>query len=178
LFSISQITYLPGRGELGTLISTRLQTYYSNIVKDIERTMLGYELLKRVNRITEDAAGEEYFTLLQKTIAGLDDLRLEANLTELWFIMQLLHVSGHAPNLKNDIDGNKLEAGKRYLFDFDRMAFGEQEGGPYGANHIKLLRLAHATEDPLVLKQVRDSDACAPDALQLAKNLLSRQVNV
>jgi DNA repair protein RecO (recombination protein O) len=178
LFSVSQITYLPGRGEIGTLVSTRLQSHFGNIVKEIERTMLGYDVLKRMNRLTEDATGEEYFSLLEKTLSGLNDLELNSELTELWLSMQLLFVTGHTPNLKKNATGNMLDAKKNYIFDFDSMAFSEQSAGPYDANHIKLLRLAYAADEPGVLKQVTDAQVYVPEMLQLAKNLLSRQVRV
>ncbi len=61
LFSVSSITYIPGRKEIGTLVSTRLQQHFGNIVKDIDRTMLGYELLKRLNKATEDDVDDDYF---------------------------------------------------------------------------------------------------------------------
>jgi len=178
LFSVSHMTFLPGKKDLGTLISSRLIKHYENIVKNINRTMLGYELIKRINRVTEDAAGEEYFTILNHTLAGLDDLELSSELIELWFTMQLLHVTGHLPNLKTDTEGSKLDKDQTYLFDFDAMAFRITKNGPYGANHIKLLRLAYATDEPTVLKQVKEAENIAIDALKLAKNLLTRQVRV
>jgi DNA repair protein RecO (recombination protein O) len=46
LLSVNDVTVLPGRGELGTLISSRLKAHYGQIVQDINRTMLAYELLK------------------------------------------------------------------------------------------------------------------------------------
>jgi DNA repair protein RecO (recombination protein O) len=178
LFSVSNITYLPGGGELGTIVSTRLQTHYGNIVRDINRTMLGYDFLKRMNRLTEDAAGEEYFQILKNSLAGLNDLELDMNLTELWMTMQLLFVTGHTPNLKADASGKKLEVGGTYIFDFDSMAFQPRAKGQFMANHIKLLRLAYATEEPGTLKQVTDAEKCTPDALKLAKDLLSLNVRI
>lgn len=178
LFSISNITFMPGRGDFATLISTRLLTHYGNIVKDIQRTMLGYELLKRINRLTEQAAGEEYFNLLQTTLEGLDDLELSCELIELWFTMQLLFTTGHGPNLRTDSEGKKLTPDKLYLFDFDSMAFRIQTNGPFNANHIKLMRLGAGTEKPLVLKQVKGAGDTAPDVLKLAKNILKLHVRV
>ena len=178
LFSVSSLTFLQSRSELKTLVSSRLITHYGNIIKDIRRTMLGYDLLKRINRVTEDAAGEEYLVLLQRTLEGLDDLELAPELIELWFSMQLLAITGHTPNMRTDTEGHKLEAEERYLFDFDEMAFRQQKGGPYAANHIKLLRLAYATDEPAVLKQVTDAASCAPDALKLAHNMLRYSVRI
>jgi DNA repair protein RecO (recombination protein O) len=178
LFSVSNITYLPGRGELSTLVSSRLITHYSNIVKDIQRTMLGYDLLKRLNRATEDNTGPEYFTILQNSLEGLNDLGLAPEITELWFTMQILKFSGHAPNLRTDIKGDKLDESTNYLFDIDEMAFKEQKNGPHNAKHIKLLRLASGTETPLILKQVKDAASAASEVLQLAKLILGYSVRI
>jgi DNA repair protein RecO len=178
LFSISNITFMPGRGDFATLVSTRLLTHYGNIVKDIKRTMLGYDLLKRMNRLTEEAAGEEYFKLLKAALEGLDDLELSAELVELWFTMQLLYTTGHGPNLRTDSEGNKLSPEENYLFDFDAMSFRQQDKGPFSANHIKLMRLGVGTDEPIILKQVKGADKTAPEVLNLAKNILKLHVRV
>lgn len=175
LLSVSNITVLPGRGDMGTLISSRLVTHYGNIVQDINRTMLSYDFLKRINRVTEDAAGEEYFMISQRTLEALNDLEFSSELVELWFTMQLLNVTGHMPDLVTDTEGQKLQADEHYLFDFEHMAFRGRSGAPFTANHIKLLRLAYATDQPLALKQVTDAANCAPDTLKLAVNLLRQQ---
>ncbi len=176
LLSVSDITVLPGRGELGTLISTRLITHYGDIVRDIQRTMLAYDLIKKLNRITEDAAEPEYFILLQHTLEGLNDPALSAQLTELWFVMQLLKIMGHAPNLRTDSESKELTASQHYIFDFENMAFQTREDGPFTANHIKLLRLAHASESPVPLKQITDAGNHLIVTLNLAKNLLGQNV--
>lgn len=178
LFSVSDLTLLPSRGELQTLLSSRLQIHYGNIVKNIDRTMLGYELLKRTNRVTEDAAGPEYFELLKHTLAGLNELDLPIAVVELWFSTQLLKITGHAPNLRIDTEGKKLEVDESYLFDFDEMSFRQQKGGPYGANHIKLLRLAHATHEPMALKQITNAADHTKAVLQLVTTLVQHSVRI
>lgn len=178
LFSVSQISVLPGRGELGTLISTRLMTHYGNIVRDIDRTMLGYDILKRVNRITEDAAGLEYYEMLRNSLQGLDDFDLPRGMVELWLNMQLLKETGHMPNLKQDVAGKQLEVEKKYAFDFEAMSFFEQDDGPYSASHIKLMRLGYGTETPLVLKQVKDAASSAEATLKLVQNITQQHLRV
>lgn len=178
LFSVSDVTFLPGRKEIGTLISSRLITHYGNIVNDIDRTMLGYELLKRTNRVTEDAAGEEYFNLLKSALTGLDDDALSKELVELWFTMQLLKITGHSPKLRKDSNDNDLEIDKNYLFSYEEMAFRTTPGGPFKANHIKLLRLGIGTPEPAKLIQVKGTEKLAAESLQLANTILSRLVRV
>ena len=46
LFSISEIGFLKGRGELCMLTSTRLEKYFDTIVQDINRTVYIYIYLK------------------------------------------------------------------------------------------------------------------------------------
>lgn len=178
LFSVSDVTFLPGRKEIGTLISSRLITHFGSIVSDINRTMLGYELLKRINRITEDAAGDEYFTLLEGTLAGLNDKDLLPELTELWFSMQLLKVTGHSPKLRMDTAGSELATGQNYIFSYDDMAFRPHDEGPFTANHIKLLRLGMGTAHPQKLTKVMGAEKLAGETLQLANTMLSRLVRV
>lgn len=172
LFCVSELTVLPGRGEIHTLVSTRMATHYRHITTDIHRTMLGYEFLKRINRLTEDASGEEYYDLLQSTLAGLDETNLDLSLLELWFSMQLLKISGTSPNLTTNASGGELIATENYIFDYDAMAFASHSSGPYDANCIKLLRLAVRTTYPIKLVKLSASHTYIADALNIANLLL------
>src|SRR5688572_15436140 len=95
LFSVSSITFVKGRGEIGTLISTRLAKHYAAIVKDLDRTMLGYDLIKQLNKVTEDHPEPEYFELLRHVFAALDDPAISLELVRFWFAAQLLRIEGH-----------------------------------------------------------------------------------
>lgn len=178
LFSVSDITFLRGRKEIGTLISSRMITHFDRITTDINRTMLGYELLKRINRVTEDAAGEEYFELLGSVLGGLNNTNLSSELVELWFSMQLLRITGHSPKLRIDASGNNLAAEGTYMFSYEEMAFSMAEDGPFMANHIRLLRLGIGTTEPGKLAQVQGTDKHAGEALLLANTMLSRLVRI
>lgn len=178
LFSISDITYLPPKKEIGTLVSSRLKAHYGNIVKDINRTMLGYELLKRIDRATEDGPEEEYFNLLEQTLIGLNDEAMEAGLLELWSVLHLLQMTGHGPNLKTDVEDKPLSVDTKYSFDTEAMAFSQHQGGTYDANHIKLLRLCLQTSKPSTLQQVNGAAGMTPALLQLVKTMLARYIRV
>lgn len=178
LFSISNLTFLPGRGELQTLISSRLLNHYGTIVKDINRTMLGYEFLKRTNKVTEDGPGEEYFEMLKAALKGLNDLSVSHELVEIWYTMQLLKLTGHSPNLKTDSTGKSLTADQSYIFSFDDMAFVENDAGPHKANLIKLLRLGIGTEEPTIFGKVEGTEKLVDSTLQLAKAILKYNVRV
>lgn len=178
LFSVSHISYIVGRGDINTLTSTRLEQHYGHIVKDVERTMFGYELLKSVNRATEDQAGEEYFILLQNLLAGLDDSNVPLPLLSLWFYMQLLKLGGHSPNLKTDTAGDTLQPDQKYTFSFDDMAFAPHPQGPFSAAHIKLLRLAISLDSPNKLIEVGGVDEVLATTLQLASTMLTQFIHI
>ena len=178
LFSVSDISFIKGRGEVSTITSTRLKTHYGNIVKDVNRTMFGYELLKIINRSTEDNVGEEYFILLKNGLAGLNDDKLNQQLIELWLYMQLLKLGGHSPNLKTGVEGSKLSDKQKYTFDFDKMAFAVHSAGQYDAKYIKLLRLAIGLDSPLALQKLQDADKVLGQCSQLAKAMLGQYIRL
>jgi DNA repair protein RecO (recombination protein O) len=171
LFSVDDITYMPGRGELGTLVSSRLVKHYGNIVKDINRTMYGYDLLKRFNKISEDVVEDAYFDLLQTCLSALDNLNISLDVIDVWITMQLLQLTGHTPNLQTDTNGNKLAANGQYVFSFDDMAFAPT---PHGENIVavaKTLRLAAAGLPLGNFAAVQGVADTAPQAAQLAKTM-------
>lgn len=178
LFGINQLTFIAGRGEIATLISSRLEKHFNNISKDIDRTMLGYELLKRINRATEDNVGAEYFELLQEALRALDDEAIPLEIIELWFSMRLLAISGHVPNTKTDNSGEPLVADAAYEFDIDNMAFSTSQVGSYSSRHIKLLNLAARTQRPAILCQVKEINNVLEECLKLAKTILGRSVRI
>lgn len=178
LFSVSNMTYLQGRGAFNTLVSSRLIDHYGDIVKDINRTMLGYDLLKLFHKSSEDVVGEEYFNMLRETFEGLNRLELDLRIVELWFYQQMLKLSGHTANLRSDAAGNELEVGTQYLFDFERMAFSPHHNGQYSAHHIKFMRLGFSVVAPAILQQVQGADKLIQDCLQLTKTMLKSYVRI
>lgn len=156
LFSVSTITFASGRGELGTLVSTRLVQHYDQIAKDLQRTMAGYDLIKQLNKTTEDQPEPEYFALLKEAFEALNEPQIPLPLIQFWFAAQLLKLGGHAPNLQTDEQGKKLVPDQLYDFDLDRMTFvANPLSGRFNANHIKFLRLVFAGNSPKVLTQVQ-----------------------
>ena len=173
LFSVSELVFLQGRGQLQTLISSRLITHYANIVKDIDRTTFAYDVLKKVNKITEDSVDAEYFELLVETLAALDDMEVPLVYVRLWFYVRLLKLGGHAPNLKHGADGGELAESAGYVFSFEDMAFRAKQGAPFQVQHIKFLRLAFMSGSPRVLAKVQGAEPLAIPLEQLLKTALN-----
>jgi len=154
LFSISDITFIRGRGDMGTLVSARLLRHYGAIVTDLARVQLGYDLLRLLHRNTEDESEADYFSLLDHGLAALNDVGIDTSTIDLWFRSQLLRLGGFVPNLQTDTIGNKLEITGQYAFSFDDMAFTSSPNGRFQANHIKVLRLLFGNYTPTVLQQL------------------------
>ncbi len=176
LFSVSDITYIKGRGEIGTLISARLITHYGRIVQDVTRTMLGYELIKQLNKVTEDQPETEYFTLLEQTFQALDEAAIPLELIRFWFGAQLLSQAGYSPNLYTDAAGAKLTADRQYDFSYDDMIFMSADPGHFKAGHIKFLRLAFSGNPPKLLHQVQGGTALLPELLPITQTLLVNHI--
>jgi DNA repair protein RecO (recombination protein O) len=177
LFSISDITFIKGRGDIGTLISTRLIRHYGRIVSDVGRTMLGYDLIKQLHKATEDEPETDYFELLEHTFAALDDPAVPADLVRLWFAAQLLKLSGHTPNLTHEIGGGKLQAGQTYEFSFDDSAFiarPDARGASYMADDIKFLRILFGGNTPEAVARVTGLDGLIQKNRQLVQ-LMAQQ---
>ena len=176
LFSVSHITFIQGKSEVGTLVSTRLISHYGTIVKDIGRVQLGYELIKVLNKSTEDNSDPEYFELLQQAFEALNDKAIGSELILVWFQARLLELAGHRPNLQTDTTGKALEAGKTYDFSFDDMAFMLRANGHFAATHIKFLRLLFSPNQPKNLQKIdgveRMLKACAPLVRTMAQTYI------
>ena len=178
LFAVNELTYIDGRSNIKTLASARMAEHFGKIVTDINRTMLGYELLKRIHRITEDVVEPEYFHILRMALASLNDSSCSGEKTELWFIMQVLIVTGHAPNLRTDTVGEPLVVGGHYNYDYDANLFVPHDAGKFGADHIKLLRLAYASDSPQILRQVTGADETLAVAAEHVRLVLQATLRV
>lgn len=171
LFSVSEITFIKGRGEVGTLVSTRLGKYYEHIVSDLDRTMVAYDLMKQLNKATESEVESDYFELLQNTLEALNDATVPLPLITFWFGSQMLRLSGQGPNLQTDQSGNALSAEQQYTFDFDHMAFAPAPSGQFAAKHIKFLRLTFDGHSAIVLAHVQGSGQLVQDLQPLMQHL-------
>ena len=178
LFSVSDITYIQGRGEIGTLFSARLRTHYGRIIGNIERVQLGYDLIKMLNKATEDQPEAEYFGLLEQIFVALDDNQIDAQLVRLWFECQLLRQSGYTPNLKTDTGGRMLDAKQNYNFDIDFMAFTPHSSGQFKAYHIKTMRLLFSRTLPSNLAQVQGINMAIDELAPLTYSILRANVRV
>jgi DNA repair protein RecO (recombination protein O) len=178
LFSVSELSYIKGKGEIDTLISARLEKYYSNIVQDIDRVQLGYEIIKTLNRATEDQSEEDYFDLLEAALKALDTNEVSNELIRAWFQAQLLRLAGHTPNLITDTKDQKLQAQKKYNFDFEEMTFTDHTDGQFASDHIKILRILFSHHRPAAINKVSGTDKLLPTLGPLIQTMLQSHIRI
>lgn len=176
LFSISTLAYIPGKRDISTLISTRLVTHYSHIVADFERTSTGYELLKTLDKATEEQSDTDFYELLVISLNCLNQLNIPITIVEAWFYLGLLKALGRLPNLVTTSGGEKLAPGQNFIFDFDAMAFSPNETGKYHDTHIKLLRLL-LKEQPERLRILSDAKDVAQELEPLLKTAIAHFIS-
>ncbi len=176
LFSISDITFIRGKRDIGTLVSSRLITHYGEIVKEINRTTAAYNSLKLINSVTPGHSEPEYYQVLLQTLHALNDSSLSIVLSESWQYMQLLRLRGHTPNLLTDKKGAKLEPNNNYHFDFDTQTFFVHEQGTYRDSHIKLMRLLLG-EPPQKIAAIEGVGQILEDLEGLLKSLIMQSTS-
>ncbi len=169
LFSESDLTLIKGRGEIDTIISTRLKTHYDNIVSDLTRTSAGYDFLGIVDAVTEDNYEENYYSLISMAFRFLNVKSLDAELTKCWFYTRLLDITGYTPELRVDTNGEPLKENENYLFDFSAGRFQLSQSEGFSTDVIKLLRLLQK-HTPAQIDKVGGTK----DALAAAAQILSR----
>jgi len=145
LFSICDITFLEGKGELDHVISSRLEAHFQHIVSDYSRIEIGYEAVKQVARAARQFSEPGLYTLLKDTLSALDDTDLPVPLSEAWFRLNLLALLGQQPNLTHDAKNKKLAGDTNYTLLPDDGAFMPDERGTITPAHIKAWRVLLTT---------------------------------
>ncbi len=154
LISISNVGYIGGRGDLHTIVSSRLLTHFENILTDYDRVQLAYKAIEWVDRITEDDANSDYYSYLKEVLEQLNDLKNDLELSELWMRLHLLSIYGNLPNLAHDVEGRPLHAEGKYFFDASDGAFRTSKVGDFSADSIKVWRIL-ATNNPTKARKVK-----------------------
>ncbi|MHB1865087.1 MAG: DNA repair protein RecO [Candidatus Saccharimonadales bacterium] len=147
LFAVFDAGFIMGRGDMGSLASARLDEFYGNIIHDIERVQLGYEILRSFDKSTEDSTESSYFYLLCQLLRLLNEPSIQTDIIELYSKARLLMLAGHTPNLYTDVKNEVLSESSRYELNVSSMSLAASITGRYEASHIKLLRMLFGQAD-------------------------------
>lgn len=178
LFSVSDITFIRGRGDIGRLVSARLERHYGDIVKSIEQVQLGYECIRLLGKNTEDEPETGYFFLLDQTFAALNDPNIEVEHIRVWFLAQLLRLGGLVPNMQSDTQGQKLNEHEIYTFSFEDMGFVTANNGRIVADHIKVLRLIFGNYTPGIIQKLRTDKELIAACSALVQTMFSTSLRI
>lgn len=167
MFTLSDLQVHMGRGELGVLTSAKMVWHFGEILKDYDKMQLAGTMLKKIGAAAEMVETARFFEITLDVLDGLDN-GTDIRLVEAWFWLNLIRASGEEVNLYRDIEGEKLVVEGRYDWDGVGEAFAKREGGEYGADEIKLLRLMVATELKTV-KRVKITPEMLEKVLRIAR---------
>lgn len=170
MFCLSEVTVHAGtNNKLGILTSAKMLEAYQNITLKLEDLELGSLVLKKVEKAAEAASGSEFFNLTRQVLTALN-VGVNPELVETWFWFNFAKASGEQFNLVKDIDGNKLDSFKAYVWDSTEFALREQIGGNITASEIKLMRLI-LSSDLKTVSRVKDIAPHLPSILYVAKSV-------
>ncbi len=141
LLSVCNLSLVGGKGNLETLVSSRMVKHYHGILSDYPRLEFAYEALRLVDKLTEQKIGSEYFRLLEGLFESLGS-GFDLSVCRSWFLIWLLKVYGCLPNLDDDENGDSLKSEKLYQLNSSRGVFIESTTGHFDQNSIKAWRLA------------------------------------
>jgi DNA repair protein RecO (recombination protein O) len=140
-FCINEICFAPGRGEIATLTSSRLLNNYTSFINQLPKLELANYILKSLDSQLEDNASAVYYNLLETAVQEINTTD-SAQLLELWWLVNILKISGNDINTNNQIDGNDFAEAAKYDLVIDKGGFILNSNGQLSSNTIKLLKLA------------------------------------
>lgn len=168
LLAVCDAVIHSGHSGLGVLTGARLDVFYRHILEDYERMQFAYTAMKLIARASEQVDEPEWFTILSRVLAALDDAAIDRQLIEMWFYLQYAGALGEELNVRVDAAGRELCPEKRYSYDPGEKALRVSERGELTADHIKLLRLIQ-TQLPWQLARIGGTGAVSRECWQLAR---------
>jgi DNA repair protein RecO (recombination protein O) len=169
LFSSTNINFIDGRSELKTITSTRLHTYYKNIIRDVDRTMAGYDYLKIIDACTQHIDEKKFYTLLVRAFDGLNDVSILLATVDVWFFAHVLHINGSGINVEKPLDADAFQEDGAYSFSYDDMSFYADINGRFGPKHIKFLRLISRASSAKRLTTIAGYEKLSEDIHNIVK---------
>lgn len=138
--------------KLGRLTSTKLIEFYGEIIKNYDRLQFAYRVLKLVDRYSQGISDGAWFDLTKQALTHLNQPTVDLRLIQAWVYLKIADLLGSGLNLITDTDGDKLEADKKYAYNWVDKGLVLADGGSLTTDHLKLLRLLSASELSLAVR--------------------------
>ncbi|MBR0431322.1 DNA repair protein RecO [Candidatus Saccharibacteria bacterium] len=167
MFSLVELNLHQGKSELFVITGAKMLKFYSGILKDLDKTGLAGDILKKISKAAEHSDNPDYFEIVRQSFLALgSDYNLD--LIETWFLFNLVKASGEEINLFRDVNGEKLDAVKRYDWDESEMALRERVDGVIGVDEIKIMRMI-LTNKLAVINKIKGVQEKIPRLLKIIK---------
>jgi DNA repair protein RecO len=176
LFSESDIQYIKGRGEIDTLVSTRIKKHFGKITENLARTQAGYEMINAIDHLSEHAHEENFYDLLSTGLEQLNSKTLSTELILCVFYMHVLEMTGHGLNLVKDIYGDNFSESSDYQYNFDAGGFEPVKLG-HASGLIKLLRLIKSL-NAKSLERITGAEREIESSLLLLRKITEYYLNI
>lgn len=153
-----------------TLTSSRIVTFYDQIMTDYDRLQFGYEVIKQISRLSNVIEAPELYRTLSDVLMVLNNLQIDLRLVKAWFYLHLARLRGSELNLWTDSNGMKLVEGVSYDYEIGEKVFIYVEsGGRYTTEIIKLLRLLNDNSATVLSRLGSISGETISSSLELAR---------
>lgn len=164
-FSANEIAWIQSRNgkSLHTLRSARSDKVYTNILKDYDILKIAYDMLAIAEKTTRHNVEGQTFEVVEEMFNQIDN-EIDIMAIEVWFILQILYLNGHQPDLSKDVEDNPLIETAKYIFDTEEGSMRKSTNGVITADHIKALRVLQA-KTPSVALQIAGLQELVPDLL-------------
>ena len=167
LFSLTQVTLDSGKSDLSILTSARLETFFGDILNDYDRLQFGYEVLKKIGRLSEHTHEPLLYDVTLTALASLNQSKIDLRIIRAWFYLQVADISGHGLNLSRDSSNKPLSETEKYRFDIAEMSFVTDPRGNFTADHLKLLKVLKL-KTPAVVAHISGIEVLLDDITSLA----------
>jgi DNA repair protein RecO (recombination protein O) len=166
LFSESDISFIKGKGDIGTLVSTQLVRHFGNIHTDYDRMQLVSTFLKRLDTVTEVDVSPEYYELATDVMLGMNSPLVSPEVVAAWGTHRLLHLLGEVINTEYDSADNAFTEDATYRFSFESSRFVADANGLVEPSLIKFIRFL-GVEQPATAMQIKGASALGKQAYEL-----------
>ncbi len=166
LFCVSDVDFIDSPKDLKTVVSTRLDRNFTDVVKNMDVALMAYDFLKVIDNGTEPSCDDRYFVVLMHALESLHE-GLPTKLAQSWFYANVLLLGGRSVNVDAQVNGAPYTESAQYTFDFDHMGFVEHESGLYASQHIKFMKLLLRADHPRQLMRVEGAGELASVAAHI-----------
>ena len=155
--NLNEMTFLPGKRELSTLVSSQMVTAYTNILASFDKNQQAHKFMFWLYRHLEFASGREYFPILVSTLQLLDNSAIN-QLSFCYFYLNVFDVYGTSFELLKNTAGQALPSAEAYSFDSESLSFYADGQGAYRQDHIKVMRVLLSLDCQALTRLKVDSD--------------------